>query len=153
GCILFEMLVGTPPFVSEGFGALINMHINEPPDAPSKHNPDVPRVIDDTVLRMLAKDPAARYGGMADVQEVLFPLLAEGAASMARPAGSHSSPGRASSRLPTAALRATTLTASASASSVELPAPVPPVQRRRPLLGVAAVLGGLGLAAVVFVTM
>ena len=29
--ILYEMLVGQPPFVSEGFGELVNMHLNVPP--------------------------------------------------------------------------------------------------------------------------
>ena len=31
GVILYEMAVGHPPFVSEGFGDLVNMHMNVPP--------------------------------------------------------------------------------------------------------------------------
>ena len=31
GVILYEMLGGQPPFVSEGFGELVNMHLNLPP--------------------------------------------------------------------------------------------------------------------------
>ena len=33
GVIFYEMLVGQPPFVSEGFGDLVNMHLNVPPRA------------------------------------------------------------------------------------------------------------------------
>ena len=41
GIIFFEMLCGQPPFVSEGFGELVNMHLNVAPPAPSSQNPDV----------------------------------------------------------------------------------------------------------------
>src|SRR6185369_1696078 len=34
GIIFFEMLCGQPPFVSEGFGELVNMHLNVAPAAP-----------------------------------------------------------------------------------------------------------------------
>src|SRR6185295_18592961 len=64
GCIFFEMLCGSPPFFSEGFGALLNMHINQPPDAPSRRNPNVPEGIDAAVLRLMAKDAAARFTTM-----------------------------------------------------------------------------------------
>ena len=35
GIIFFEMLCGQPPFVSEGFGELVNMHLNVAAPAPS----------------------------------------------------------------------------------------------------------------------
>src|SRR5580765_5343311 len=41
GCILYEMLCGEPPFVSEGFGALVNMHINQAPEPPSRRTPNI----------------------------------------------------------------------------------------------------------------
>ena len=41
GIIFFEMLCGQPPFVSEGFGELVNMHLNVAPPAPSTRTPDV----------------------------------------------------------------------------------------------------------------
>ena len=41
GVIFYEMLVGQPPFVSEGFGELVNMHLNVPPaSARSKRRDD-----------------------------------------------------------------------------------------------------------------
>src|SRR6185369_5695140 len=76
GCILYEMLCGSPPFVSEGFGALINMHINQPPDRPSQHNPEVTPAVERVLLRMLAKLPIDRVSTMSEVQDALFPIIA-----------------------------------------------------------------------------
>ena len=42
GVIFYEMLVGQPPFVSEGFGDLVNMHLNVPPASARSKRSDVP---------------------------------------------------------------------------------------------------------------
>ncbi|HXU62736.1 MAG TPA: serine/threonine-protein kinase [Polyangia bacterium] len=83
GCILHEMLSGAPPFNSEGFGALVNMHINEPPVRVSKHRPDVPAAVDRLILRMLAKKADERFPNMLAVQQAIAPELAR--APMPRP--------------------------------------------------------------------
>jgi serine/threonine-protein kinase len=142
GCILYEMLCGAPPFVSEGFGALINMHINQPPDPPARRNPDVTPVVQQAVLCMLAKEPADRFGRMVDVQEVLSPLIV-GAPATLRPL-SASDAGRPLPRLPSLAMGATTLSASATATNSEVSAP-PPTGRRRRGLGAGAALAALVL--------
>jgi tRNA A-37 threonylcarbamoyl transferase component Bud32 len=71
GVIFFEMLVGQPPFVSEGFGELVNMHLNVQPTAPSAQRPDISPAIDAVVLKMLAKNPDDRYPDMATLQVAL----------------------------------------------------------------------------------
>ncbi len=71
GIIFFEMLCGQPPFVSEGFGELVNMHLNVAAPAPSSQRPDVPSSIDAVVLKMLAKNPDDRFADMAQVQIAL----------------------------------------------------------------------------------
>ncbi|MES1208595.1 MAG: serine/threonine-protein kinase [Pseudomonadota bacterium] len=71
GVILFEMLTGQPPFVSEGFGELVNMHLNVAPPAPSSRNPAIPPSLDAIVLRMLEKNPEQRFGDMAELQGAL----------------------------------------------------------------------------------
>ena len=40
GVIIYEMLVGQPPFVSEGFGELVNMHLNVAADVDAQRAPD-----------------------------------------------------------------------------------------------------------------
>ncbi len=71
GVILFEMLTGQPPFVSEGFGELVNMHLNVPAPAPSSRNPGVPPALDAIVLKMLEKNPDQRFADMGELQAAL----------------------------------------------------------------------------------
>jgi serine/threonine-protein kinase len=71
GIIFFEMMVGQPPFVSEGFGELVNMHLNMAPPAPSSQNPNVSPTLDAIVLKMLAKNPDERFADMGELQTAL----------------------------------------------------------------------------------
>jgi serine/threonine-protein kinase len=69
--ILYEMLVGHPPFVSEGFGELVNMHLNMAPQPMRDERPEIPTAVDALVLKMLAKNPDERYRDMGEVQTAL----------------------------------------------------------------------------------
>jgi hypothetical protein len=71
GVILYEMLCGTPPFVSQGQGELIHLHISEPPPPPRSKNPAVPERLEAVVLRALAKDPARRLQTMDELVHAL----------------------------------------------------------------------------------
>src|SRR4051812_13034012 len=71
GVIFYEMLVGQPPFVSEGFGDLVNMHLNVPPMSPRARRPEIPLAVDALVLKMLAKNPDDRYAEMKEIQGAL----------------------------------------------------------------------------------
>jgi serine/threonine protein kinase len=71
GIIFFEMMCGQPPFVSEGFGELVNMHLNVAPPAPSSQNPNVSPTLDAIVLKMLSKNPEDRFADMSEVQAAL----------------------------------------------------------------------------------
>ncbi|WP_433372669.1 Stk1 family PASTA domain-containing Ser/Thr kinase [Actinoplanes sp. CA-142083] len=61
GCVLFELLVGHPPFVGDSPVSVAYQHVREDPRAPSDVNPEVPRDIDAIVLKALAKNPMNRY--------------------------------------------------------------------------------------------
>ena len=69
--IFFEMLCGQPPFVSEGFGELVNMHLNVAPPAPSTQNANVPPALDAIVLKMLSKNPDERFADMGELMTAL----------------------------------------------------------------------------------
>ncbi len=71
GAILYEMLTGKPPFISEGFGALLNMHLNQAPRPPREIEPAIPSGLELVVLKMLAKKPEDRFQSMAEVQSAL----------------------------------------------------------------------------------
>src|SRR5579862_704817 len=46
GIIFYEMLTGTPPFVSDGFGELVNMHLNVPPPSVRASRSEVNEALD-----------------------------------------------------------------------------------------------------------
>jgi serine/threonine protein kinase/beta-lactam-binding protein with PASTA domain len=61
GCVLFELLVGHPPFVGDSPVSVAYQHVREDPKAPSDINHDVPADVDAIVLKALAKNPLNRY--------------------------------------------------------------------------------------------
>lgn len=70
GVVLFEMLVGRPPFEAAVIHAVLGKHVGEPPPSLVALIPEVPAALNDLVAAMLAKDPATRPG-VAEVRRVL----------------------------------------------------------------------------------
>ncbi len=70
GIILFEMLVGTPPFVSSALGELMALHLFAPPEGLREVLPNIPIELERLVLRMLAKKPAERPTAVGVVEEL-----------------------------------------------------------------------------------
>jgi serine/threonine protein kinase len=71
GIIFYEMLVGHPPFVSDGFGELVNMHLNVPPPSARVSRPEVTEQLDGIILKMLAKNPEDRYPDMGSLTSAI----------------------------------------------------------------------------------
>nr|BFE66856.1 Stk1 family PASTA domain-containing Ser/Thr kinase [Actinoplanes digitatis] len=61
GCVLFELMVGHPPFVGDSPVSVAYQHVREDPKAPSDINREVPPDVDAIVLKALAKNPLNRY--------------------------------------------------------------------------------------------
>jgi serine/threonine protein kinase len=76
GVVLFEMLTNHLPF--EGSSAeLIVKHLRTPPPAPSSRVASLPRELDDVVVRLMAKDAAARPRDANALIDELAPILAQ----------------------------------------------------------------------------
>jgi serine/threonine protein kinase/formylglycine-generating enzyme required for sulfatase activity len=62
GVVLYELAAGQPPFSGEGATAIMYQHVHKQPAPPRKINPAIPEPIEKLILRLLQKDPDARYG-------------------------------------------------------------------------------------------
>jgi serine/threonine-protein kinase len=71
GCVLYEMLVGEPPFRGRTGAAIVVRHLRDPVPRPSALRPDVPETLDDVVARTLAKEPANRFASGGDLARAL----------------------------------------------------------------------------------
>jgi serine/threonine protein kinase len=67
GCILYELLVGEPPFDGRPM-EIISAHLNRKPEPPSYLQSGISPEVDDLVMRCLEKDPDWRF---ANAQELL----------------------------------------------------------------------------------
>ena len=71
GCLLYELLAGTPPFTGESSVAIAYQHVREDPTPPSRFAPDIPPALDAVVLKALAKNPADRYQSAGELRDDL----------------------------------------------------------------------------------
>jgi serine/threonine protein kinase len=68
GCMLYELLVGEPPFTGDSPLSIVVQHVSDAPLRPSAANTDISTDIDSIVLKALAKDPAGRYQTASDMK-------------------------------------------------------------------------------------
>ena len=66
GIVAYEMLTGRPPFTGTSMMAVMYSHFNDDPPSIKLLRADVPDELCDAVMRMLRKDPAARWPSMED---------------------------------------------------------------------------------------
>ncbi len=71
GALLYECVCGRPPFVGDDPVAIISQHINTAPVAPSWHNPEVSRPLEELILSLLAKSPDERPRSATAVRQAL----------------------------------------------------------------------------------
>ena len=71
GIVMWEMLTGRRLYRRDSDFANMTAIVNEPPPPPSKHRSEVPRAVDDIVLRLLAKSVTDRFQTADQVVEAI----------------------------------------------------------------------------------
>jgi serine/threonine-protein kinase len=75
GCVLYEMLVGQPPFTGPTIESVVAQHLSAPPPDVTTIRPSVPSWVVAALLRSLAKAPADRFNPVAQFGEAIAPRL------------------------------------------------------------------------------
>src|SRR6202020_80888 len=68
GCLMYELLVGRPPFTGDSPVAIAYQHVRENPILPSPLDPALPPWADAIVLKAMEKDPADRYQSAGEMR-------------------------------------------------------------------------------------
>jgi len=79
GVILYEMLVGVPPFDGLGSLEIIDQHLNSPVPLPSTIDPPVelPTAVEWTLLKTLHKQREGRYQSTAELADAIYQIADE----------------------------------------------------------------------------
>jgi serine/threonine protein kinase len=89
GCVLYEMLAGSPPFTGPTAQAILLRHLTTPVPDLSNLRRDVPKHVELVVMRTLAKKPDDRFQDMpalhAELQLVTSGMSSTDAEEIARP--------------------------------------------------------------------
>jgi tRNA A-37 threonylcarbamoyl transferase component Bud32 len=148
GCVVYECLTGSAPFVKDSDVAVIHAHLLEPPPALSGIRPDLPAALDNVVSTALAKAPQLRYATCAALVGALRDALVRAAPTRTEPAAGvpetrAAEPAETAPTLPPAMEAAPPAT-----QPLEPPAPPPP--SRRWLVPLLAALSALVVAGGAF---
>ncbi|MGH2820295.1 MAG: protein kinase domain-containing protein [Actinomycetota bacterium] len=95
GVMMYELLVGRPPFVAESQLATAMKHLREAAPSLRSQKAGIPKVLDATVLKALSKDPAERYGSAEEMRDALV-SAGGGEDTTAFPAAARAEPRRQS---------------------------------------------------------
>ena len=76
GCLLYELVTGSPPFSGDSAVAVAYQHVREDPKPPSAFDPGLSADVDAVVLKAMAKNPANRYQSADEMREDLLRAVA-----------------------------------------------------------------------------
>ena len=71
GVVMYEMVTGRKPYIAETPADVIVQHATEPLPHPNRFAPDLPKSIENILLKALAKDPRNRYQKIGELARTL----------------------------------------------------------------------------------
>jgi eukaryotic-like serine/threonine-protein kinase len=79
GVLLYQLLVGHPPFIDDDAVVVMAKHIRDLPEAPRKAAPErpIPTSLERVVMRSLEKDPTSRHASADEMDQALTACLAD----------------------------------------------------------------------------
>lgn len=72
GVVLYETITGALPFNAPTSQELARLHLEQPPIPPREYVPDIPPALEEIILKVLSKEPAARYRTADQLGRVLL---------------------------------------------------------------------------------
>jgi serine/threonine-protein kinase len=72
GIVTYEILTGTLPFTASTPEELARLHVESNPIPPSEYIPDIPKPLEEIILKVLSKEPSARYRTADQLGRVLM---------------------------------------------------------------------------------
>jgi WD40 repeat protein/tRNA A-37 threonylcarbamoyl transferase component Bud32 len=94
GCVLYECLVGQPPFGRESELAVVFSHLEAEPPAPSVERPELPTALDAVIARALAKEPERRHGSCRELVQAALAVSVDEASRLLVEVASRAAAGR-----------------------------------------------------------
>ena len=85
GCVLYECLVGTPPFSRPTDTAVISAHLRDPPPDVTETRPDLPRALNAVIARAMAKSAPDRFDSCDELLAAAHACFESSPASVAVP--------------------------------------------------------------------
>ena len=94
GCMLYECLVGQPPFRRDSDVAVVFAHLEAEPPPPTARRSELPAAFDAVIARALAKDPDQRFPGCRELARAALAVTADEASRLLVDAASRAAAGR-----------------------------------------------------------
>jgi WD40 repeat protein/serine/threonine protein kinase len=94
GCVLYECLVGQPPFPRDSDLAVVFAHLEAEPPAPSAGRPELPDALDAVIARALAKEPDQRYPSCREFARAALAVVVDEASRLLVDVASRAATGR-----------------------------------------------------------
>ena len=72
GTVLYELIAGKPPFTGDSPIATATKHLTDKPEKLSNYRKDIPKALENAILKLLEKRPSDRFKSAEDLRALLL---------------------------------------------------------------------------------